>query len=304
MDIAAFRRTHRFFEKDHRAIHSCEKGSSLPFLKIFALFLPQASALLLVLMLLLVGCTGPSASGPGASQEVTVFAATSLIDAFQEMKAAFEASSPEARVFLNLAGTPTLRIQIEQGARADIFASADAMQMAQAVSAGVIEGAPVVFARNQLVVISPARGSRVQELSDLAQPGIKLVLGLPNVPVGAYAREALFKMESAPDLGSGFASRVLNNLASLETNVRQVVTKVALGEADAGITYASDVTGQVAEKLQFLPIPDRYNVEAEYPMAIVKGAPHPQLARKFLQFVLSPTGQAVLARHGFQRVTP
>jgi molybdate transport system substrate-binding protein len=231
--------------------------------------------------------------------ELVVFAASSLIDAFNEMKTAFESEHPDVTIIYNFAGTPTLRTQLELGAQADVFASANEPQMEQAVQSGVIEGAPVVFASNQLVVIAPSDEESVRELSDLANDGVRLVLALEEVPVGAYARESIAKMAQSVQFGASFAEETLGNVVSEESNVRQVVAKVVLGEADAGIVYSTDVTGDDVGQVRVIPIPDEYNMLAMYPMAQVKNAENSIAAQAFIEFVRSPQGQAILARYGF-----
>ena len=232
--------------------------------------------------------------------EMTVFAAASLTDAFGEIASGFEARYAGTHVNLSFAGSSQLRAQILEGAPADVFASADQQNMDQVVAAGRISGNPQVFARNRLVVIVPAANpAGITTLEDLARPGVKLVLAQPDVPVGFYAREALAKMDGTEPFGAGFAERVLANVVSEETNVRQVVTKVQLGEADAGIVYVSDVTPGVQDQVATIAIPDAFNVIAAYPIAAVSGAPNPAGAAAFVSYVLSVEGQAVLARHGF-----
>jgi molybdate transport system substrate-binding protein len=159
--------------------------------------------------------------------------------------------------------------------------------------------------RNQLVAIVPAAApAQVMRLQDLAKPGVKLVLTNKEVPVGNYARQALAKMSQDAAFGSEFATRVLANLVSEETNVRQVVAKVQLGEAHAGIVYASDVTPAVRGAVQVLAIPAPFNVIASYPIAVVREAPNAAGARAFIDYVLSPAGQAILTQHGFLAVAP
>jgi molybdate transport system substrate-binding protein len=167
---------------------------------------------------------------------LTIFTAASLTDAFREMGANIEQANPGTKVTFNFAGSPTLRTQLAQGARADVFASADEPNMQGAQKDGTIASEPRLFVRNQLVAIVPAANpAQVMRLQDLAKPGVKLVLTNKEVPVGNYSRQALAKMSQDTAFGAEFATRVLANLVSEETNVKQVVAKVQLGEADAGI---------------------------------------------------------------------
>jgi molybdate transport system substrate-binding protein len=231
---------------------------------------------------------------------LTVFAAASLTDAFRDIGQAFEALHPGVQVILNFAGSQRLALQIEQGARADIFAAADQRNMDKLIAAGLIDSeAPVTFARNQLVVILPAENpGGIETLRDLARPGLKLLLAGEQVPVGAYARQVLENLSGDAAFGPGFKDAVLQNLISNEENVKQVVAKIQLGEADAGIVYRSDVTPSLAGKLRTIGIPDRHNVEAAYPVAIVDTASDVALARQFVQFVLGPDSRRILQRWG------
>jgi molybdate transport system substrate-binding protein len=235
---------------------------------------------------------------------LTVFAAASLSDAFKEAGAAFQGGQPGTSITFNFAGSQQLRTQLEQGARADLFASADQRQVDAVVAAGLAQGKPVTFATNRLVVIAPVSenkpGSAVTALKDLAQPGVRLVLALPSVPAGNYTRTALEKMRDSSSFGPGYYQGVMANVVSEETNVRGVAQKVALGEADAGIVYQTDAAApSIRERVRTVPIPDAFNVRASYPVVALKGASQPQLAQEFIQFILSTEGQGILERHGF-----
>ncbi len=230
-------------------------------------------------------------------QTLTVFAASSLTDAFTEIGKAFESSRPGVMVTFNFAGSQALRTQIEQGAPADVFASASGKEMDAAVAGKFIsEGTPQVFLTNKLVVILPAGNSAgLQKLEDLANPGVKLVLAAEDVPVGNYARQTLDKMEAL--FGAGYKDKVLANVVSNEDNVKQVVAKIQLGEADAGIVYTSDAIA--APDLQTIEIPAELNVIAKYPIASLTNSANATLAKAFMDYVLSAEGQATLKKWGF-----
>jgi molybdate transport system substrate-binding protein len=246
-----------------------------------------------------------SAEVPRIQGQLTIFTAASLTEAFKEMGVNIEQANPGTKVFFNFAGSPTLRTQLAQGARADVFASADEPNMQGAQKEGTIASEPRLFVRNQLVAIVPAANpAQLMRLQDLAKPGVKLVLTNKEVPVGNYARQALAKMSQDAAFGVEFATHVLANLVSEETNVKQVVAKVQLGEAHAGIVYASDVTPAVRGAVQMLAIPEPFNVIAHYPIAVVREAPNAAGARAFIDYVLSPAGQAILTKHGFLAVAP
>lgn len=243
----------------------------------------------------LLGLAGMSAS----AQVLTVFAASSLTEAFEEIASVVEGQHPGVLVRLGFDGSSTLATQILQGAPADIFASADENQMRVVLEAGLTVGEPRVFASNRLVVIT-AEGSPVTSPEDLAEPGVLVVLAAPDVPVGRYAREALEKMNGR--YGADFSERVLANLVSEEANVRQVALKVELGEADAAIVYATDAA--VLEGVTALDIPDDLNVRGTYLVAALRESSQPELARAFVDVVLSDRGQAVLAARGFGAPQP
>ena len=248
--------------------------------------------------------TNPAAA-VSAGGEVTVFAAASLADAFREIGERFQAANPNSRVTFNFGASTQLRTQLEQGAQADVFASADQAQMDRAREAGRIVGPDVTFASNRLVVIAPAANpGRVQGPADLARPGLKVVTTLPEVPIGVYTQAMLDKMSRDPRFGREFRDRVNANVVSREANVRQIVAKVQLGEADAGVVYASDVTPQAAPRLATFDVPDQFNSIATYPIALVAAAPQLEAGRAFVDLVLSPAGQAVLARWSFLPVGP
>jgi molybdate transport system substrate-binding protein len=236
-------------------------------------------SLVLLLTLFLAACgtaaaTVPTVVPPTATealtatlepQTLTVFAAASLTDAFAEIGKGFEAANPGVTVTFNFAGSQALRTQIEEGAPADVFASASGKEMDTLVTGKfVTEGSPQVFLMNKLVVILPANNpAGLVKLEDLVKPGIKLVLAAEAVPVGNYARQVLDKMNAS--FGAGFKDKVLANVVSNEDNVKQVVAKVQLGEADAGIVYTSDSIA--APDLKTFEIPSELNVIVKYPIA-------------------------------------
>lgn len=227
-----------------------------------------------------------------------VFAAASLDAPLRELAREFEQSERGVKVRFNLAGSQQLAAQLQQGAEADVFATADERWMAFADSLGLLVATPTVFAHNALTVIVPRTNpGRIARLQDLARPGLKLVLGASAVPVGQYAREMLARLGAEQGYPSGYARRVLANLVSEEESVRGVVNKVQLGEADAGVVYVSDVTPVLRRYVKELPVPASANVIATYPVAIVRGTPRRALGERFVALLLSARGQAILTRH-------
>lgn len=238
----------------------------------------------------LVVCGFAATTRAEEPREITVFAAASLREAFDDLGKTFEAKT-HVKVHLNLAGSQELRTQIENGARADVFAAADQKHMDALVQAKLAT-APRVFARNTPVIIVPADNpAKVASFQDLAKAK-RIVIGVPEVPVGNYTLQILDKA------GADFKDKVLANVVSRENNVRQVLAKVTLGEADAAVVYRTDaVAGK--DKVKIIDIPAKVNVVAEYPVAVVSKAPEASAARAFVDLLLSPDGQKRLAAAGF-----
>lgn len=231
---------------------------------------------LCVITLCLAGCERPN-----SSQELVVFAASSLKESFETLEREFEAIHPGVDVELVFAGSQALRLQIENGANASVFASANVEHMDALREAGKV-GEPTVFARNALAVIVPNDSTAIQTFEDVKNVS-RIVIGAENVPVGRYAREVMRR------------SGARYNVVSEETNVRLVRSKVELGEADAAFVYKTDVLGR--SRVRAVEIPPELNVMADYPIATVQ--PSNQLAELFLRFVLSTQGSRILEKHGF-----
>lgn len=256
------------------------------------------SLFVLIILILAVGCSSPSPQDTGDT--LTIYSAASLTAAFSAIGEAFESAQPGAQVRFNFAGSQQLAQQITQGAPADVFASADEQQIEVAVQSGRVEAEKVkIFANNRLVVIYPAGNpAGIAQLQDLAQPNLQVVLADPTVPVGHYAQDFLDRASQQPGFGADFKTRVRQNVVSYEENVKAVVSKVSLGEADAGIVYASDITPANAENLGWNQIPDALNVVAGYYIAPLEDSARPELASDFIDFVLSSQGQDILAQYG------
>jgi len=234
-----------------------------------------------------------------AARTLTVFAAASLTQAFGEIGTAFETANPGVTVKFNFAGAQTLQAQIQAGAPVDILAPASGTYMDAAVTGGFVdEAAAEIFVANILVVILPPNNpANVQSLAELAKAGLKVVLAGATVPAGKYARQILDNMSKDPAYGTDFGAKVLANVVSNETDVKQVVAKVQLGEADAGMVYVSDAIA--APTLKTIEIPAHLNVVARYPIAPLLKSANPDLAAQFVAYVLSADGQATLKKWGF-----
>jgi molybdate transport system substrate-binding protein len=244
------------------------------------------------LLAVIAGCssagpaTGPAAVGGPLSGTVIVFAAASLTETFGAMARQFEAAHPGLRVQLNFGASSSLALQIEQGARADVFAAASTANMDQLLRAGEV-GNPSAFASNSMQVAVPASNpAGIGALADLARTGVKLALCQPQVPCGAAAVQVFRK--------AGMSVKPV----TLEPDVKATLTKVRTGEVDAGLVYVSDVRSAGA-KVRGIPIPAALNVGVEYPIAVVSKSPNAAGARAFSDYVRSAAGQQVLAGAGF-----
>jgi molybdate transport system substrate-binding protein len=238
---------------------------------------------------------------PDDGGELTVFAAASLVDAFGVIETDLEGQYPGLDIVLETAGSQTLVTQLTEGADADVLATANASTMTDAIDAGLINGEPVVFTGNRLVIVAPEDNpAGITTLDDLAGDDLHLVVAGADVPVGAYSRNVLCAYGASGDASDGFLEAVTNNIVSEEVDVRSVLAKVQLGEADAGLVYASDaVASELAgTPLTVIEFPDALNASAAYPIAPVAGG-NTELARAFISYVLGDAGQATLNAYGF-----
>ncbi len=252
-------------------------------------------AFLALLSVATTGCRSDSIEPK--KMELSVLAASSLAEAFQDLARGFEAIHPSVDVKLTFAGSQVLRLQIEQGAAVDVFASANESHMQSLIAAGHVTG-PRVFAHNELVIIvPPSNPASINAFADLRKAS-RIVIGTDNVPVGIYTREVLDR--AASELGSEFVEEVRKRVVSEESNVRLVRAKVEMGEADAAVVYRTDAAA--SEGVSIVPIPASLNVRASYPVGTGARAPHPRQAEQFVTYVFSDAGREALRRHGFVTV--
>lgn len=246
--------------------------------------MPRIAAVVAVLSLLLAGCGAASQE----SGTVTVFAASSLTDVFGEIAEGFEAANPGTTVELNVAASSALAAQINEGAPADVFAAASPATMKTVSDAGNVDGEPVVFVRNQLVIAVEKGNPRgITGLADLTAPGVSVALCAEQVPCGAAAKTAI-------------ASADLTIIpVSYEENVRAALSKVSLGEVDAALVYRTDAAA--ADTVDAVEFPESANAMNDYPIAVLNGAPNAAGARAFVAYVRSAAGAAILSTYGFQR---
>lgn len=227
------------------------------------------------------------------SGEAIVSAASSLTDVFTEIGNVFMEMHDDVTIEFNFGSSSSLATQIVEGAPADVFASANNAQMQVVVDAGDASN-PQTFAQNRIVVVAPADDDTVQEFADIATDGVRLVLAGAEVPVGDYARQAIAAAEAEDP---GFEEAALGNLVSEEANVRAVLTKIELSEAEAGVVYETDAAIS-GDAVRVVPIPTEYVAPAVYPIALVGDSPS-EVAQAFMDFVLSADGQAILQKYGF-----
>jgi molybdate transport system substrate-binding protein len=267
---------------------------------------PAATPTLAAAASKLVAAPQPSAQAAANSVtgDVVVFAASSLTDAFKEIASEFQRSHPGARVVLSFGGSSQLAIQLINGARADVFASADQDQMDAAERGKVLVGAQDVFVRNRLMVIAPRDNpAHIAELKDLARSGLKVISAQASVPIGAYTSSLLTSASADPAYGADFQRRVEQNIVSREDTVRQIVAKIQLGEADAAVVFTTDITPNIADQFVRIPLPEDLQVIARYPIAVANG--HNRTGGEaFFAFVQSPSAQNILAKWGFLPPSP
>lgn len=240
-----------------------------------------------------VACCKPDSVS--TNDRLVVFAAASLRTAFVNLGNEFERLHPGVDVVFNFAGTHELRTQVEHGAEADVFASADQRNLRELVMARHAMS-PVLFAVNEPVIaVSKGAASKITTFAELRKAD-RIVLGVPDVPIGRYASQILDR--AATQFGSGFRSAVEARVVSRELNVRQIFLKISLGEADAAIVYRTDVP-TTNQNVRLVPVPATVNVMAEYPIAALSSSRHPALAQAWIEFVRSQSGRATLKQAGF-----
>lgn len=246
-----------------------------------------ARSVLAVLLASSVACgDDPTVPGDGVTGDVLVSAAASLTDAFGDVEDAFETMYPGVDVLINLAGSSTLREQILGGAPADVFASANMTVMDQVAGIAGVASDPEVFAGNLLQIAVPkGNPAGITGLEDFADDSLFLGLCAPLVPCGEFARQALANAGVTPAIDTN------------EPDVRSLLTKVAEGELDAAITYATDITASGA--VEGIGIPANLNVAVRHPIAVLADAPNPEGGAAFVEFVLSADGKAILSAWGF-----
>ena len=241
-----------------------------------------------------------AATASEAPRTLTVFAAASLHNAMTDLATRFESTHPGVKVTLDFDGSQILETQIANGARADVFASADARSMSKAVDAGLVD-APVNFASNSLVAIVQTDIQVVHSLRDLTHDVLKVAVCVESAPCGRYTRIALERMSVDKRYWPDYGKQVMRNVVTQELNVESIVQKLLFGDVEAGLVYASDAVQKSGIRIRSYPVPDEDQELAVYPIAVVKAGPNADLARAFVAYVLSADGQSVLQVNGFRQ---
>lgn len=255
----------------------------------------------LVLLAMQVACVAAAGTN---STELDIFAAASLTGAIVDLDKTFEAAHPGVHVMTNFDSSGTLETQIKNGAPADLFLPASDQNIQNLVKVNLIDNSSVTpYATNKLAIIVPADNPKgITELADLAKPGVKIVSEASSVPIRKYTEQMLTKLSTDVNYGPVFVQRFKRNIISEETNVAGATSKVALGAADAGVTYYSDVTKGLADQIKVIEIPDKLNVVAKYSAGIVSDSPRQELAKEYIDLLTSEQGKKTLKDYKFSTV--
>jgi len=251
----------------------------------------------MVVALLAGGCGASEAAPSGRDHAtLTVLGAASLSRVLPKIGRLFTHEHPGVTVRFAFGGTDLLTAQVEQGARADVFAGASETYGARLFAERLV-GQPRAFCTNRLVlIVPPSDPAGIDSLPDLATKNVRLVIGSPTVPVGAYTRTALKNLDAS--FGAGYSTKVLSHVVSNELDVESVLTKVRTGEADAGFVYVTDVAA-TGPAVRSIALPPRAEAVAAYTLAVLDASPHRRLAQALVDLVLSPAGQRILRQAGF-----
>lgn len=244
---------------------------------------------------------GGQGGGGGDGEKITTLIAANMTSANGALVKKFEETHQGVEVEASYAGTQILFSQLEQGVKADLFLSADKDYIEKAKEQGLIDSFKPVSQMDEVIVVPRGNPSGIQGLEDLGTRDVELVVGVEEVPVGRYARQVFENAEQG--YGSDFSERVLNNVVSTETNTRQVAQKVVLREAQAGVTYRTDITPEIADKVEIIGIPEEYNVTAKNYAGVLSDASNPELAREYLEFMTSTQGQEIISRFDYKPIS-
>jgi len=270
------------------------------------------SLLVLILLtsaLFIAGCTGvqeeEGTSETGAQGELIVYTAASLTGVSKDLGSAFESRYPGTKVTFNLAGTQTIKNQIQMGAYADVFMSASTRYTNELMGGGYLVNDTVrKFSSNYIVIIVPSGNpGDIQSYTDLTRPGVKIAMGTEEVPVGINTRIVLDKLSASPDTPDGWKDAVFQNVVTYENAEPAVVTKVSLGEVDAGFVYESSFSATKTGSLELITIPEEYNALQIYTLGILTDSTNKKTGETFIEFILSDDGQKILKNYGFTSIS-
>lgn len=261
----------------------------------------KISWLWLLVLFFIAGCTSPTQDN---KQTLIIFAASSLTDAFNELSHDFEEQNSDTDIQLQYAGSSQLTIQISQGAPADIFASANQKQIDVVLQEGLNKGEALIFAQNELVLIVPVDNpANIRQFAELKQNNLRIITAIEGVPIRDYTDLIMSNLAQDQNYGVEFTDQFYANIRSEETNVRQIVLKTALGEADAAIVYRTDVTAEVQDELIVIEVPESYSPQPVYYIVVLENGKNTAKAQAFMDYILSEMGQKTLQKYGFWGAT-
>lgn len=252
---------------------------------------------MLTIRLLLISLLLTSLATSLCAQEISVFAASSLTSALREISQTYEQQTPDTTILLNFAGSQTLAMQIEQGANADLFISANLQVMARLKNNHLVENPRPLLLNRLILAMRSDISKHEKKLTELARPNLLLAIGNQQVPIGRYTRQLFSNLATDPAYGAAFVARVEANIVSEENKVKAIVAKLLLGEVDAGVVYKSDLATSTTKQLTAIALPQKHNPQAHYPLAKVKHS-GPAID-PFISFLYSPAAQQIFVRHGF-----
>ena len=254
----------------------------------------------LYILLSMLWILSVTACGRETEKELVIFAASSLTDVFQELGEEYQLENPRVSVQFNFAGSSNLRMQLEYGAKADLYASANSFQIDLAFKNNAVRGLPKQYASNELVLVTPKGNTKVNSLKDLPNQDVKIIFGASVVPIGVYSNIVLDKLASAPVFGVDYRKGVEQNIVSYEPNVRMILNKIVLKQADAAFVYFTDINSVDPDLISIIRIPDKYNASVGYFILETSNVAKPIDAKKFVRFIGSEKGLSILESYGFQ----
>lgn len=261
--------------------------------------IPYIILICLVIITLLYGGIQSLQSKRSSTNILNIVAAASLTDSFNDLKKIFEQKNEGVKVQLTFAGSQDCVAQIKEGGGFDIFASANEKYMEDLINSGYVKKEDsIIFAKNELTIILNNKIKDIDSLEKLSNTEYNLIIGDDSVPVGKYTNKMLEQLKNQPS-GKEIYNKIVEKIVSKENNVKNIVAKVVLGEADAGIVYKTDITKENKDKIIEVPLPKEINVVATYPLAVLQKNNHKTLADDWIELVTSEKGKMILSQYGF-----